>query len=771
MGLMQTAAQIWRDYVTDGVPSSGKQKPKKSDIRAWGAWVESIVNAFISTGGLIYTSRASLFADLARGANSTAWVIGDATVAYNGVYMKVGASGTGSWTRVADLPYSFVKLTDAGAGTANAIQLTSAIPASAFALRVANVFRANTGNVTISENGSAAKPLLTSSGNQIAPGGLLANMMISYVDDGANFRLLSDQASAALVAAAEAAANRAEVARDAALGAVPNAFPPTRTALKALDTTTVTSAYLKEAGREGQFVWKSGDYAARIASDPLEGLYIKANAIAASAGAWVRAAGWEIQGKNVRWFGADGAATAAINTAAIQAAINLRGLVVIPDGGGDYQVNDSILVRSNTTVRFTGSSFLKLVANTSIGGILLGYYESPGNNSSNILIENPLIDGNNVGAESGNAAGEVGCAGSFVVNMRIIGGVVKNCRNGTSVWSGSGGRAVQFDGNCRDCVVDGTLVVDCHAAMAAGGTNTSPTSDVSFRNITAVRCDNLIQARHTNSPPTLGVDVNSFLFENITAYNCGKTTGYWATQGVQVGAVQIDRANYCNMRNIVIWNDAAYGSISAVVRHLRGNYNNVGVVFAGDCTTIVDSNSIPTGFGSTGTRNANVYEIHHRVGTANRALYCLAGDAQHSANVYRIKTATVTTELFDASAAQPGLTGFFENAVGDKSVEGLLIVIDALYSRNYPATFSRARAGSLQFNNIYMTYSTGAQILGTATTDQLIFQINLVEKLRITGGGFRAVLPTYADNAAAATAGLVAGDVYKTSTGELRIRV
>jgi hypothetical protein len=32
-------------------------------------------------------------------------------------------------------------------------------------------------------------------------------------------------------------------------------------------------------------------------------------------------------------------------------------------------------------------------------------------------------------------------------------------------------------------------------------------------------------------------------------------------------------------------------------------------------------------------------------------------------------------------------------------------------------------------------------------------------------------LPTYADNAAATTGGLVAGDVYKTATGELRITV
>ena len=32
-------------------------------------------------------------------------------------------------------------------------------------------------------------------------------------------------------------------------------------------------------------------------------------------------------------------------------------------------------------------------------------------------------------------------------------------------------------------------------------------------------------------------------------------------------------------------------------------------------------------------------------------------------------------------------------------------------------------------------------------------------------------VPTFADNAAAVTGGLILGDVYKTATGELRIRV
>jgi len=61
-----------------------------------------------------------------------------------------------------------------------------------------------------------------------------------------------------------------------------------RTALKALDTTKDTVADLKEAGREGQFVWRSGDYSAQISADTVEAIFVKANAVAAASGAWVR---------------------------------------------------------------------------------------------------------------------------------------------------------------------------------------------------------------------------------------------------------------------------------------------------------------------------------------------------------------------------------------------------------------------------------------------------------------------------------------------------
>lgn len=40
----ETAALIWRDYITDGVPLSGRQKPVKQDIRDWGSLVEAHFN-------------------------------------------------------------------------------------------------------------------------------------------------------------------------------------------------------------------------------------------------------------------------------------------------------------------------------------------------------------------------------------------------------------------------------------------------------------------------------------------------------------------------------------------------------------------------------------------------------------------------------------------------------------------------------------------------------------------------------------------------------
>ncbi|WP_202916289.1 hypothetical protein [Paenibacillus mesophilus] len=91
----------------------------------------------------------------------------------------------------------------------------------------------------------------------------------------------------------------------------------TRTELKALDTAATAVAFLGESGREGILEWTAGDYSAHIAADTAEGIFIKADAIAATTGAWVRIYD-EI---DVRWFGAAGDGSDV--TAAFAAAISL----------------------------------------------------------------------------------------------------------------------------------------------------------------------------------------------------------------------------------------------------------------------------------------------------------------------------------------------------------------------------------------------------------------------------------------------------------------
>ncbi|MGB3898199.1 MAG: hypothetical protein WA973_06560 [Mesorhizobium sp.] len=213
---VQKADYIWRDFETDGISASGFHKPINREIRERGTWVENAINAGLSNGGLIYDTKASMDADLAHDANASAWVM---TGADAGIYRKSGASGSGAWTKIASLPYSYIKASNVGAGTANALQATTDIPvpaADGAALVALPIFADNTASpVTVAINGGTVLTIKTASGNDVAPGGLKAGMIVSGYVSGSTFRMLSDQASAAIQAAAEAAQLASESARDA----------------------------------------------------------------------------------------------------------------------------------------------------------------------------------------------------------------------------------------------------------------------------------------------------------------------------------------------------------------------------------------------------------------------------------------------------------------------------------------------------------------------------------------------------------------------------
>lgn len=82
----------------------------------------------------------------------------------------------------------------------------------------------------------------------------------------------------------------------------------TRTEMKDLYPFTTNAAYLTESGREGMFTFKSGNYAALVTADTLEGVYIGSGVVATTSGAWVREQASEHL--NILWFGADATGTA-----------------------------------------------------------------------------------------------------------------------------------------------------------------------------------------------------------------------------------------------------------------------------------------------------------------------------------------------------------------------------------------------------------------------------------------------------------------------------
>lgn len=89
----------FRDFVTDGVPASGANKPFKSEARGLGAIIESALGTIqLGSVDVTKTTRTLLNADLAHAADSVGLVYADSTDANNDLYIKVGATGSGSWT-------------------------------------------------------------------------------------------------------------------------------------------------------------------------------------------------------------------------------------------------------------------------------------------------------------------------------------------------------------------------------------------------------------------------------------------------------------------------------------------------------------------------------------------------------------------------------------------------------------------------------------------------------------------------------------------------
>jgi hypothetical protein len=103
--IVTQALAAYRDYVVDGVVSTGPNDPAKADIRNLWIALGAVLDAFSSTGGAYvgFTTQALMFANLAYPAGTVGEVLADSTTANDGLYLKSGASGSGAWTQVSTL--------------------------------------------------------------------------------------------------------------------------------------------------------------------------------------------------------------------------------------------------------------------------------------------------------------------------------------------------------------------------------------------------------------------------------------------------------------------------------------------------------------------------------------------------------------------------------------------------------------------------------------------------------------------------------------------
>lgn len=93
----------------------------------------------------------------------------------------------------------------------------------------------------------------------------------------------------------------AEAARDAALAAVPNVFPANRAALEVVNPISITSAFLKESRRAGQFfVVDYADFSTMIDADTQQGIFVRSTTDPTKA--WMRAVTGTVWW--MEWFGA-----------------------------------------------------------------------------------------------------------------------------------------------------------------------------------------------------------------------------------------------------------------------------------------------------------------------------------------------------------------------------------------------------------------------------------------------------------------------------------
>lgn len=153
----------------------------------------------------------------------------------------------------------------------------------------------------------------------------------------------------------------------AAIGSAGAKSVATRAELAGLSAVSSNLAVLREAGREGVFVWSAANLSAMVTLDPQQGVYIPpASDITGASGAWVRRYSGPA---DARWFGAvgDGVTDDAV---ALQAWLDFGGPLWLPKTDSTHWFRSSATLYVRKLVHVSGAN---IGADPTAAGVGSGY--------------------------------------------------------------------------------------------------------------------------------------------------------------------------------------------------------------------------------------------------------------------------------------------------------------------------------------------------------------------------------------------------------------
>ena len=227
------------------------------------------------------------------------------------------------------------------------------------------------------------------------------------------------------------------------------------------------------------------------------------------------------------------------------------------------------------------------------------------------------------------------------------------------------------------------------------------------------------------------------------------------TVGTPLKAISTDTLDLVTDRGAITTNNITVGSL------ISSNDSTINGLNIGKGNSSVASNTafglIALNANTTGTGNSaigyNSLKLN-TLGSSNSAL---------GSNALPVNTIGSNNSSFGEGSLKANTTGSYNTAIGQESLK------TNISGNKNTAIGEKSGYVSIGDSNVFIGYKAGYAetgsnklIIANSDTDSIIEGNFTTKKLNFKGGINIASVPVYADNAAATTAGLVNGDVYRT---------